>query len=118
MWEIEVTGELEAWWDALSIGQQEALSDRVVLLGERGPDLDRPVVERIHRSRHHDMKELRASKGLALRVLFMFDPRRQIVLLLGGDRSGDWNDWYDTVIPQADALYDAYLEEPRKEGLI
>ena len=118
MWEIAVTGEFEAWWDALSIDQQEALNDRVVLLGERGPDLGRPVVERIHRSRHHNMKELRVSKVGALRVLFMFDPRRQIVLPLGGDKSGDWNNWYDAVIPQADALYDAYLEEPRKEGLI
>ena len=63
VWEIEFTEEFEAWWDSLSIDQQEAVTDRVVLLGQRGPDLGRPVVERIHRSRHHNMKELRASKG-------------------------------------------------------
>lgn len=118
VWEIEVTDEFEDWWDALSVDQQEAVSDRVVLLGQRGPDLGRPVVERIHRSRHHNMKELRASKGGALRVLFMFDPRRQMILLLGGDKTGEWNDWYDTAIPLADDLYDNYLEELRKEGLI
>jgi hypothetical protein len=118
VWEIEVTDEFEDWWDALSVDQQEAVNDRVVLLGQRGPDLGRPVVERIHRSRHHNMKELRASKGGALRVLFMFDPRRQMILLLGGDKTGEWNDWYDTAIPLADDLYDNYLEELRKEGLI
>jgi hypothetical protein len=118
VWEIEFTEEFEAWWDSLSIDQQEAVTDRVVLLGQRGPDLGRPVVERIHRSRHHNMKELRASKGGALRVLFMFDPRRQMILLLGGDKSGEWNDWYDTAIPLADDLYDRYLEDLRKEGLI
>jgi len=114
VWEIEVTDDFEAWWDTLSIDQQEAVNDRVV----RGPGLGRPVVERIHGSRHHNMKELRASKGGALRVLFMFDPRRQMILLLGGDKSGGWNDWYDAAIPLADDLYDDYLEELRKEGLI
>ncbi len=39
-------------------------------------------------------------------------------MLLGGDKSGEWNDWYDTAIPLADDLYDRYLEELGKEGLI
>jgi hypothetical protein len=65
------------------------------------------------------MKELRASQAGALRVLFvMFDPRRQVILLLGGDKSGEWNDWYEWAVPAADDLYDEYLEELRKEGLI
>jgi len=118
VWEIEVTDEFERWWDTLTIDQQEALNDRVVLLGDRGPDLGRPVVERIRQSRHHNMKELRASMGGALRVLFMFDPRRQMILLLGGDKSGEWNSWYESAIPEADDLYDDYLDELRKEGLI
>jgi hypothetical protein len=64
------------------------------------------------------MKELRASAGGALRVLFMFDPRRQVILLLGGNKSGAWNEWYEEAVPVADDLYDEYLEELRKEGLI
>lgn len=75
-------------------------------------------MERIQSSRHHNLKELRASEGGALRVLFMFDPRRQVILLLGGDKSGEWNDWYEWAVPAADDLYDEYLEELRKEGLI
>ena len=118
MWEIEITDEFEIWWDKLSVDQQEAVADRVGLLRESGPDLGRPVVERIQQSRHHNMKELRASKGGALRVLFMFDPRRQVILLLGGDKSGAWNDWYDVAVPLADDLYDDYLAELRREGLI
>lgn len=76
------------------------------------------MVDRIQTSRHHDMKELRAAKGGALRVLFMFDPRRQVILLLGGDKSGAWNDWYEWAIPAADDLYDVYLDELEQEGLI
>ena len=44
------------------------------------------------------MKELRAAKGGALRVLFSSDPRRQAILLLGGDKSGEWNDWYEWAV--------------------
>jgi hypothetical protein len=48
----------------------------------------------------------------------MFDPRRQVVLLLGGDKSGRWSEWYDWSVAAADDPYDEYLEELRKEGLI
>ena len=64
------------------------------------------------------MKELRASEGGALRVLFTFDPRRHAILLLGGDKSGRWQEWYESAIPSADDLYDLYLEELYQEGLI
>lgn len=45
------------------------------------------------------MKELRAATGGALRVLFSFDPRRQAIALLGGDKSGEWNDGYAWAVP-------------------
>jgi len=118
VWEVEVTDQFLQWWRGLSPAQQESVTDRVDLLAERGPDLGRPVVERVRASRHHNMKELRAAKSGALRVLFMFDPRRQVVLLLSGDKSGTWNQWYEWAVPMADDLYDIYLSELTDEGLI
>lgn len=118
VWEVEVTDEFESWWDGLTVDQQESLTDRIGLLAERGPGLGRPVVDRIQSSRHHNMKELRASQDGALRVLFMFDPRRQVILLIGGDKSGEWDVWYETAVPLADNIYDKYLDELRHEGLI
>ena len=118
VWEVEVTDEFVDWWSTLTIEQQEAVTDRVDVLAERGPDLGRPIVDRIHASRHQSMKELRAAKGGALRVLFSFDPRRQAILLFGGDKTGEWNDWYEWAVPLADDLYDRYLDELRNEGLI
>jgi len=118
VWEVEVTDQFIAWWSSLSDAQREAVTDRVDLLAERGPDLGRPVVDRIHSSRHQSMKELRAPKGGALRVLFSFDPRRQAILLLGGDKSGAWNEWYEWAVPLADDLYDEYLRELGEEGLM
>ena len=117
-WEVEATDQFVEWWRGLSPDQKAAVTDRVDMLEERGPDLGRPIVERIHTSRHQNMKELRAAKGGALRVLFIFDPRRQVILLLGGDKSGEWNAWYEWAVPEADDLYDVYLAELRDEGLI
>lgn len=32
--------------------------------------------------------------------------RRQAILLLGGDESGEWNNWYEWAVSLADDLYD------------
>jgi len=63
------------------------------------------------------MKELRSFGG-HLRALFVFDPRRAAIVLLGGDKCGDWSGWYERNVSRADDLYDDYLIELRKEGLI
>jgi len=118
MWQIEFTNEFEAWWNQLTEEQQEALTDRVTLLAETGPGLKRPVVGEITSSRHPNMKELRVSSAGALRVLFAFDPRRNALLLIGGDKSGRWKEWYEHAIPHADDLYDEHLNELLAEGLI
>ena len=38
-------------------------------------------------------------------------------MLIGGNKTGD-NRFYDHMVPLADRLYDDYIEELRKEGLI
>ena len=48
---------------------------------------------------------------------FCLDPRRTAILLIGGDKTGD-DRFYERMIPVADALYDIYINEIRKEGLI
>jgi len=117
MWEVEYTDEFAECWMGLTQDQQEALDDRVMLLAQRGPALGRPVTDTMAGSRHPNMAELRASKGGALRVLFAFDPRRHAILLFGGDKSGRWNEWYRSAVPQADDLYDDHLDQLRSEGL-
>lgn len=57
-----------------------------------------------------NLKELRAKgSGAELRVLFVLDPIQRAVLLVGGDKTGLWNRWYETAIPEAERVYDAYL---------
>jgi hypothetical protein len=50
-------------------------------------------------------------------VFYAFDPRRTAILLLGGDKTGDGR-FYERMVPEADALYDEYLEELKREGLL
>jgi hypothetical protein len=111
MWEVLYTDEFGAWFETLTEDQQDAVIARVDLLEAEGPALGRPTVDTIAGSRHPNMKELRVSKGGAVRILFAFDPRRQAVLLIGGDKRGQWQAWYEKAIPLADDLFDDHLRE-------
>ena len=118
MWKIESTSEYQAWWNTLAVEQRSAISDRLALLREQGPALGPSLVRLIETSKHRNMKELRVSQGGALRVLFIFDPRRRAILLLGGDKADIWNKWYRSAVRRADALYDDHLRRLRDVGAI
>jgi len=98
--------------------QQDALAAAVEILEDSGPSLGRPLVDTIKGSRHSNMKELRPGITGTLRVLFAFDPRRHAILLIGGDKTGRWHEWYDEILPMADDLYDAHLQALRDEGVL
>jgi len=61
-----------------------------------GPALGRPLDDTIKGSALPNLKELRsASTGASeVRLLFVFDPQRQAVILVGGDKAGNWRGWY------------------------
>jgi hypothetical protein len=84
----------------------------VVVLSEEGPGLGRPLADAVAGSRYANMKELRSpSAGRSvIRALFAFDPQRQAVLLLAGDKSRNWRRWYAVNLPIADRRYGKGLE--------
>lgn len=110
-WEVVALDEFERWYLALDTASRARVYDRVAQLEQDGPGLGRPVVETIKTSRHPNMKELRSG---TIRVLFVFDPNSNAVLLLGGDKRGDWTGWYEQHVPRADDLYDDYLNDTRR----
>src|SRR5271166_464501 len=59
------------------------------------------------------MKELRpGSAGRSeIRILYIFDPRRNTVLLVAGDKAGKWEAWYRQAIPLAEQRYEDYLKQ-------
>ena len=109
-WEVEFTDQFGEWWKSLSEREQDTVRAAVEIVQERGPALGRPFVDTVHGSRHANMKELRSRAG-HIRVLFAFDPRRTAILLIGGDKTDRWNEWYRDMIPVADDLYDEHLRE-------
>ena len=114
-WEVEYTDEFEEWWDSLSEAMQDAASKSVGLLERFGPFLGFPHSSEIRGSRHGHMRELRIQTGgRPLRVLYAFDPRRNALLLLGGDKTGD-DRWYEVHVPIADRLYDEHLRALEEE---
>lgn len=120
MWEVEVTDEFDQWYRDLEEVDDQAVAAAIDYLAEHGPNAKRPVVGLIEGSLLPNMKELRVSGegGKKIRVLFAFDPRSTAILLLGGDKTGNWKGWYEEMIPRAEELYRIYLNELREEGLL
>jgi hypothetical protein len=117
MWDVEVTDEFDRWYGGLAEAEQDAVNAAVDLLAERGPSLRRPIVGEVVASSIKNFKELRPPTG-NIRILFVFDPRRTAILLVGGDKTGHWQEWYDEMIPVAEKLYGEYLEELRREQIL
>jgi hypothetical protein len=110
VWEVEITDTFRDWYESLDQDTQERVRVVVDLLEQQGPSLRRPAVGEIKGSRFDpQMHELVI--GSSIRILFMFDPRRVAILLLGGDKRGTWNAWYTEAVPQADTLYEEHLGE-------
>ena len=68
--------------------------------------------------RHRNMKELRPGSGgrSELRVLFAFDPERRAILLVAGDKAGNWRKWCTVNVPIADDRFTEHLDGLARKG--
>jgi predicted XRE-type DNA-binding protein len=81
-WVIVLLEEVDAWYRELCDQDEETaalVAAAINLLEEDGPNLARPLADRIEGSKLHNLKELRpGSTGTSeVRILFIFDPQRQ-----------------------------------------
>ena len=117
-WAVEFTDEFFEWWNEISEGEQDSISNSVNLLIENGVNLRHPHSPGIRSSHHNHMRELRIHGGRSpIRVFYAFDPRRTSILLIGGHKT-DGDLFYRQYVPIADRLYEQYLEELRQEELL
>jgi hypothetical protein len=117
-WEVEFHRDFDLEFDALPDGVQKELLAHALLLERFGPQLGRPRVDTLKGSRHANMKELRfdAADGV-WRVAFAFDPKRNAVLLIAGDKSGGGEKrFYRQLIAKADERFDEHLSRINKKG--
>ena len=117
-WEVSFQDDFEAEFDALDEAVQDELLAHAKLLEQFGPQLGRPRVDTLNGSRHANMKELRfdANDGV-WRVAFAFDPKRQAMLLVAGDKSGgSERRFYRQLIAKADERFDDHLSQLKKDA--
>ncbi len=115
-WEVVLVAEVAAWFERLAEEDWESaeqVEDAIDLLAETGPTLGRPLVDRIKGAENHHLKELRpgSSGGSEIRILFAFDPVRRAVLLVAGDKAGNWRGWYERSIPLAEERYREHITD-------
>lgn len=116
-WETEPTKEFDEWFDSLSQGDKEQVIAAQMYLEDAGPMAQMPMSYPIQQANGCGMKELRPGSGgrSEVRILYAFDYRRRAILLLGGDKSGDWDGWYDTNVPVADQRFTLHEAQSRKK---
>jgi len=116
-WEIILVPEVHDWFMTLDEISASLVRDSVELLADRGPALGHPAVDRITSSQLHNLKELRPGSAgkTEIRILFIFDPQRRAVLLVAGDKAGNWTRWYRDAIKLAEDRYARYLATPPEE---
>ncbi len=105
-WEIYLTDEVRSWIIGLDDRSHRLVVQAIDLLADRGPALGRPMVDHVEHSAVQNLKELRpGSAGRSeVRILFVFTPWRAAILLVAGDKAGNWRQWYRQAIPRAEQL--------------
>jgi hypothetical protein len=82
------------------------------ILEQVGLALGHPYSSAIKGSKY-PFRELRIqSGGHPLRAFYIFDVTREVVVLCGGDKTGQGR-FYETMIAQAERIWEEYLREQR-----
>jgi hypothetical protein len=116
-WQVAFYEDFELEFNDLAEEVQDELLAKALLLSEFGSELGRPHVDTLNGSRHRNMKELRFDEADGVwRVAFAFDPERQAILLIAGDKSGvSQKAFYKKLIKKADERFDAHLQQLKEK---
>jgi hypothetical protein len=105
------TDEYGEWFATLTQEEKETTDHVVGLLEEFGLRLGSPYSSDVEGSEPYAFRELRPKKGQSpLRVIYAFDPSRDAVLIIGGDK-GKESKFYERIIQKAKTIWKEYLAE-------
>ena len=111
-WTVRNHESFDPEFDALPHLVRVELLAATGLLETYGPTLGRPHADKLEGSRYANMKELRfnADNGV-WRVAFAFDPARQAIVLVAGDKGGvGQRRFYKALIAKADGRFAEHLK--------
>lgn len=114
-WNILQSESFSDWFKELNDSTKKDILRAVSILEEKGPLLGRPFVDTLKGSDITNLKELRVqSLGNPFRIVFVFDPKRNALLLVGGNKKGV-SRFYEKIILEAEEIYKEYLEVLNEE---
>lgn len=111
-WTIKFCDPFLAEFQGLPVEVQDELLASLIPLKVLGANLGRPNVDTLNGSKYRNMKELRfnAADGV-WRVAFAFDPAREAILLVAGDKAGTGQKrFYKKLIKTADDRFSKHLQ--------
>jgi hypothetical protein len=110
-WVVRFAPEFAKEFEILGAPIKVELLAQAKMVEHFGPQTGRPRVDTLKGSKHANMKELRFdADGGVWRVAFAFDPMREAVLLVAGDKTGGSEArFYRTLIATADRRFDLHL---------
>ena len=112
-WDVLFHNEFEEEFNNFPEQLQDEILAYSRLLQTFGPHLKRPHADTLNGSSYANMKELRfeANDGV-WRVAFAFDPQRQAILLVAGNKVGvSEKRFYKQLIALADKRFDSHLKD-------
>ena len=116
-WTVRFHEDFDKEFAGLPEAVQDELLAHSMVLAQFGPTLGRPHVDTLKGSSHANMKELRfdAEDGV-WRVAFAFDSKREAILLVAGDKSGESEQrFYRQLIRTADKRFDGHLAQWKRK---
>ena len=118
VWEIITSENYDDWFQEQTEDDKITIFGKVYLLGEYGPNLNRPHADTLKGSKElANLKGLRAKTDAhEFRIAYIFDPERKGLLLIGGDKKGkNQKKFYKDLIRESEQIYAAYLKKRKKE---
>lgn len=115
-WPVIFVDDFAVWLRSLDHKDLKEVMSHIEMVRLHGPALGEPVVKPIKGTSLPGMREVRCSQW---RLLFVFDPARRAIMLVGGNKYKRWKIWYEENIPIAEDRYRDYVKAnplPAKEG--
>lgn len=112
---VHHTAEFAAWFLSLTLDERSDIDRVVALLAQFGVQLARPHSGSIDGTKTYTIRELRPCAGRSpLRVFYAFTPKRDAVVLVGGDKGKD-KKMYVRLVPRAETLFAQFLKAAKEK---